>query len=333
MLPRVTIATPSFQQAAFLEECLRSVREQGGAPVEHLVADGGSSDGSRGIIEHHAHALAWWCSEPDRGQAHAINKMLAKANGEVFNWINSDDLLLPGALARVADAFAREPHAMAVTGVRLRRAAGMPDEPMPAEDAADTESWFIAPRVNQQATFYRTSALRAIGGVEEKLRYVFDLELWWQLLFRYGPSAVRVVPWQLAVFRHHPASKTATSQPAFVHETASILCGLCAQAGLHQHARLLAIGHDITGGLRPIPAGPRQASLIDRMAWRFMLKWHHTPFSKAEFRMVKAWLRELRPPTGLPAADAERLAALRQQLRPPSWWVFRLRRKLRHLRP
>ncbi|MFN3876254.1 MAG: glycosyltransferase family 2 protein, partial [Flavobacteriales bacterium] len=269
---RIAIATPSFQQAAYLEECLRSIQGQEGARVEHLVADGGSTDGSRAIIERHARHLAWWCSEPDRGQAHAINKALARATGEVFNWINSDDLLLHGALAKVADAFERHPGALVLTGARLKRSVGAPDSPMPTEDPSDPDAWFTAPRVNQQSTFYRTSALREIGGLEERLRYVFDLELWWQFLFRFGASAVRVVPWELAVFRHHPASKTATSQRAFVHETASILHGLCAQAGLDTHARLMAIGHDITPGLRPMPVSAGQAPLIERMAWRFMLK-------------------------------------------------------------
>ena len=104
MLPRITLITPSFRQAAFLEECLRSVHDQGYPNLEHMVVDGGSTDGSAAIIESYAAKLAWWCSERDRGQSHALNKGLARATGEVFGWINSDDLLLPGSLQRVGEA-------------------------------------------------------------------------------------------------------------------------------------------------------------------------------------------------------------------------------------
>ena len=99
---RITIVTPSFQQAAFLPECLRSVAAQDHPDVEHIVVDGGSTDGSRALIEAHGEHLAWWCCEADQGQSDALNKGLSHATGEVFSWLNSDDLLLPGTLQEVA---------------------------------------------------------------------------------------------------------------------------------------------------------------------------------------------------------------------------------------
>ena len=101
-LPHISLITPSFMQADFLEHCLASVHAQGYPALEHIVVDGGSTDGSVAVIERYAHQLAWWCSERDRGQSHAINKGLAHATGAVFGWLNSDDLLLPDALSTVA---------------------------------------------------------------------------------------------------------------------------------------------------------------------------------------------------------------------------------------
>ena len=102
--PRVTVVTPSLNQARFLEETIRSVLLQGYPDLEYVVVDGGSNDGSREIIGKYERFFAWWASEADRGQADAIDKGLAQATGEIFNWVNSDDVLQPGALATVAQA-------------------------------------------------------------------------------------------------------------------------------------------------------------------------------------------------------------------------------------
>lgn len=103
-LPRITVITPSYNQAPYLEATLRSVLEQGYPNLEYIVVDGGSTDGSRDILEHYAPHLSWWVSERDAGQTDAIRKGLTRATGEWFNWINSDDLLAPGALWRIAEA-------------------------------------------------------------------------------------------------------------------------------------------------------------------------------------------------------------------------------------
>ncbi|MCB0818933.1 MAG: glycosyltransferase, partial [Flavobacteriales bacterium] len=119
---RATVVTPSFQQAAYLEECLRSVKEQD-APVEHIVVDGGSTDGSREVIERHAGRLAWWCSEKDQGQSDAINKGLAHASGDVFTWVNSDDALTPAAVQEVLKAFSEDPQLQVFGGQVVHRDA------------------------------------------------------------------------------------------------------------------------------------------------------------------------------------------------------------------
>ena len=104
--PRISIVTPSYNQDQFIEETLRSVLLQGYPNLEYIVIDGGSTDGTVGIIRRYAPWLTHWVSEPDRGQAHAISKGLGKCSGGIFQWINSDDVLLKGALPSVGAIWA-----------------------------------------------------------------------------------------------------------------------------------------------------------------------------------------------------------------------------------
>lgn len=331
---RISIITPSYQQAAFLQECLVSVAEQDHDDVEHIVVDGGSTDGSEAIIRSHAHKLAWWCSEPDGGQSDALNKGLAKATGDVFGWINSDDLLLPGALRHVAGIFSAHPEVKVVTGVRLRRSPDGTDEVRPSEDPEDTRAWFIAPRINQQATFMRLSSIRDTGGIDDQLHYVMDLELWWRTLFVHGPAAVHVTQRPLAVFRMHHGSKSTMAQPAFVDETAAILHDACLQVGATHLAATLAMGHSPIAPVRPLPVDASHREVVEVMTLQFLLKWDRGLFTQKQYRMMRQLYQVAQPVA--PRLDREHAhfwSELRTALgSAPGWWAYRVRRKWEQLR-
>jgi glycosyltransferase involved in cell wall biosynthesis len=329
---RITIITPSFQQADFLEECLRSVATQDHPEVEHIVVDGGSTDGSVDIIQRYASGLAWWCSVKDEGQSDAINKGLAHATGEVFGWINSDDLLLPGALREVAEVFASDPAITVVTARRRKRHADGSEEVMPLESDRDVPAWFVRPLVNQQATFYRMDVVREVGGVDTMLHYVMDLELWWRVLFTKGTAGVRVLDREWAVFRMHAASKSTGGMPAFVAETAALLHDACVQVGASEWSAILALGHPQRIAPRSLPVDGRHRDRVVAMAFHFLLKWHGGCHDRTSYRMMRR-LHALAQghPRGLDAKDLERWAALEHRMRAPGWWAFLLQRKWKHL--
>ena len=331
MPPRITIVTPSFQQAAYVEECITSVLDQGYPDLEYMVIDGGSTDGSRAIGERYADRLTWWCSEKDKGQAHAINKGLERATGRIFGWINSDDLLLPGSLEYVGNAFANDPELVVLTGVRRSLQPDHSAVAMPLDDPDDPDRLFTGPLINQQSTFFRMDAIREAGLLEAKLQCVMDYELWLQVLFRRGTTGVRIVPWELAVFRAHPNSKTATMASRFLDEQASIVHGLCLSTGEQALADVLAIGHAIKRDLRAMPVGPEKARLVRDMVERFLLKWHHTIYSGSDLRMMRSFRRVIPNIASEDPMIRKWVTALDDQLRATSWFSFRLRRKWKHL--
>lgn len=329
MSPLISLITPSYQQAAYLEECIASVHDQRDANVEHIVVDGGSTDGSKNILEGHASKFAWWCCEKDKGQSDAINKGLTHATGDVFSWLNSDDALLPGTLTHVSDAFAKDPQLIVfggqvthVTAEGSRLFDGL-------NDPRDHDKLFIEPVINQPATFWRMEVIRSIGGVDAKLRYVMDLELWWQVLFRYGTTRMKFLPTALAAFRLHEASKTSTAMLGFLDEIAALLHGLCMRTGNNDLATVLAAGHPVERGLRGIPAGAEHRRIVRRMTLHFLLKWNAEIHRENQFAMMRALAGLKLPAQELTSEQHHRWGNILPDLR-GSWNLFRVRRKMKH---
>jgi glycosyltransferase involved in cell wall biosynthesis len=205
--PLVSIVVPSYNQGRFLEQALGSILDQAYEPLEVLVADGGSTDGSREIIERYAGRLAWWVSERDRGQAHALNKAFAHARGEVLGWLSSDDALLPGALARVVDELEREPDALLVYGEALFVDEGgcaiFPLQPRPFD--VETMVRECANHVVQPGSLFRRRAWEEAGPLNEEGHYLFDFEF----ALRVGRvGTVARITERLALYRVHAESKS-----------------------------------------------------------------------------------------------------------------------------
>jgi len=219
-LPLVSIITPSFNQGAFLEETILSVLEQDYTNLEYLVVDGASTDGSVDIIRRYQDRITWWISEPDSGQAEAINKGLAHAKGEIVAWLNSDDTYRPGAIRAAVDALLQNPAAGFVYG-------NLDSIDQDGElfntityqqhDLADLLSFRI---IGQPSVFMRKSALERAGELDPSYHFLLDHQLW----LRIARSAeLKYVPEVWAAARHHPGAKNVAQASGFSEETARIL--------------------------------------------------------------------------------------------------------------
>lgn len=222
--PRISVVTPSFNQAQYLEQTLRSVLEQGYPNLEYIVIDGGSTDASQTILERYAPRLSYWCSEPDQGQSDAIAKGFHRATGEILCWLNSDDLLLPGALHRVARYFQRRPQTEVVSGgAFVIDAAGLPSQTaygsytLGVPSTFDRFRFFGQEGVFQQATFWRRSAYEAVGGIDPKFHFAMDLDLFTRLAAR---RRFGWLPRMLACFRLHEECKSMRLQDVRTSELA-----------------------------------------------------------------------------------------------------------------
>lgn len=208
-LPLISVITPSYNQAPFLEQTIRSVLDQGYPRLEYIIMDGGSTDGSAEITRRYAERLAYWVSEPDGGQAQAINRGFARATGDLLTWINSDDLLLPGALTAAARAYPADPSAILLGDVTLFSPADNLVFEVRQHDVTPSNMiayWRKGWAWNQQGTFMPRAVWERIGLLDESLRYVFDRE--WMCRALLAGTPLHYLHESVAAFRLHEGSKT-----------------------------------------------------------------------------------------------------------------------------
>ena len=214
-LPLVSIVTPSYNQARFLEATLRSVLAQDYPSIEYLVVDGASNDGSVDIIRRYADRLTWWVSEKDSGQSEAINKGLQRARGEIVGWLNSDDVYLPGAVASAVTAFHAHPTAGLVYGDALAiDTDGKSFNVMHARQytLADLMAFNI---ICQPAAFMRRSVLEQVNYLNPDYQLLMDNLLWMNMAQK---APMVYVPQTWAAARYHDQAKNRTRGAAYGRE-------------------------------------------------------------------------------------------------------------------
>jgi len=230
---RISIVTPSLNQCGFIPEMLASLNCQDYLDWEHVVFDAGSTDGSvqvwrewEGKMRSESEGVTSECErrvrvfvEPDRGQSDAINKGMRVATGGIVGWLNADDVLLPGALAKVAEAFEKNPDAVVVYGVGAKTdLEGREIKRVPFREFCPKRLSYAFGAV-QPAMFFRRDAYWKVGGLDESLHYAMD----WDLLLKLAKvGKVVAIPDHLANIRYYPETKTNTGGWKRMREIARI---------------------------------------------------------------------------------------------------------------
>ena len=204
--PLVSIITPSYNQAAYIEQTIRSIHEQDYPHIEHIVIDGGSTDGTVDILRRYEGKLTW-VSEKDRGQTDAINKGFRRATGEIMAWLNSDDLYAPGAVRTMVDHFQQHPADAFVYGdvIALDEQGNTYGVRTHVHQGDQAELVNGVNFIVQPAAFWRRTVWETVGELDESLHYMMDYEYWMRVA---GHFPLRYIPVPIAKERMYPAAKT-----------------------------------------------------------------------------------------------------------------------------
>lgn len=213
----ISVVIPSYNQAQYLEASIRSVLDQDYPDCEVILMDGGSNDGSRQIIERYADKFTYWQSQPDGGQTAAIVAGFRRGKAELLTWLNSDDILLPGALHRHAEAFQRHPSADAFYGDHIEiDASGRTIEEFKHPPYFNRLAWLTSPYFAQPGTLFTRRIWEQVGGVDVNMQCAFDRDLWYR--FMAADAKFIHVEGFVAGFRRHSESKGHTWLQQYAQE-------------------------------------------------------------------------------------------------------------------
>ena len=207
-LPKLSIITPSYNQGCYIEETIRSVLLQNYPNLEYIIIDGGSTDGTVEIIKKYEKWIHYWVSEPDNGQSDAINKGLAHATGDVFNWLNSDDVYLPNALLAVGRSFLNK-NINVLCGCEYSLYENGDKHLSKGSSICKTiEETIALGHIDQPPTFFRLDFYRQLGLLDNKLDFCMDVDMWVRYLCLFGTNGISKTEIVINLFRIHKESKT-----------------------------------------------------------------------------------------------------------------------------
>lgn len=277
--PKISIVTPSFNQASMLEQTLRSVIDQQYPNLEYVVIDAGSKDGSVELIRKYADRLSYWVSEKDRGHADGINKGFAHTTGEIMAWVNSSDAYYPWTLASVAKVFAEVPEAQWISGMASYLDEGI----RPVEINLENRNVYDFLSGNyhwlqQESIFWRRSLWDATGGfLNTDLKLACDFELWLRF-FKHAP--LYTVNTVLAGFRYHDDGRALLHRQEYHAEAAKEFAKFHSRFGLTDRLRGRLVRYSTNAPGRMVRSALRKAGMMrwyvhprivydyDRHRWR-----------------------------------------------------------------
>lgn len=327
--PKITIITPSFNQAVFLEETIDSVLSQDYPNLEYLIFDGGSTDNSVEVIKKYERHITYWESQPDDGQSHAINKGLAKATGDVINWLNSDDYYAPKALHTIARAF-EEPGTTAVcaksrifksknTTVKFSKGTDIY-----AGNLAKTIGWA---RIDQPETFCSAKCIEAMGPLNGHLHYIMDKEWWIRYLLLFGLGGIKQVDEVVVNFRHHESSKTISQEDHFLLENYGLWQELAKLSGSSSVSSLLGtLSNHTAHSYLMIDHSKLDIPLLKAAVNYALLYFADYFYYQSQKEMSKKCL-DLVNPDALEHTDKALYNKLTRRNRVPLWLIKLLRKK------
>lgn len=286
--PLVTIVTPSFNQGRFIKATIESVLTQDYKHIEYIIMDGASTDETIEVVKPYLDRLTF-VSEPDRGQAHAVNKGFAQANGEIVAWLNSDDLFLPGAIRKAVEAFRAQPKAGVAYGggFQIDEAGGIKHR-FPYTQPHD--AWkliYVSDYILNQSAFFRKAALDAVGPLREELYYIMDWEILMRLALYFDFAFIHD---DIGCLREYGTAKTFTGGKKRVREIYKILREY---TGMHFPPGTIVYGLDTYQQIwrSQIEEWPSRMNSLKPLAEKIVKKFAHRTIQWASAR-GQSWRRD-----------------------------------------